>query len=110
VLEKEGLRVMSAMQGRLGVALALDHRPSLILLDLNLPDTHGLDVLRALAGDTRTAQVPVIVVTADVTPGQRSKAIALGAVAVLTKPLDISKFLETVSLHVSGIGEPCPRG
>jgi CheY-like chemotaxis protein/anti-sigma regulatory factor (Ser/Thr protein kinase) len=94
--ERPELTLVTAMQGRLGVDLARDHRPALILLDLRLPDLHGFDVLRALVSDPRTAQTPVVVVTADATPTQRRQALALGARDVLHKPLDVSRFFETL--------------
>ena len=108
VLEPRRIKVLAAMQGRLGITLAVEHRPSLVLLDLNLPDTHGLDVLRALGMDPRTSDVPVIVITADVTPGQRSRALALGAADVLSKPLDVAAFVDVVSSHLLRTVEPCP--
>jgi signal transduction histidine kinase/CheY-like chemotaxis protein len=107
---RPGVRVMAAMQGRLGLDLAREHQPALILLDLNLPDTHGLDVLRRLAGDARTAGIPVVVVTADVTPGQTRRAHALGARAVLAKPLDVAPFLTIVDgLLARKVETSCPR-
>jgi CheY-like chemotaxis protein len=108
ILERERVRVLPAMQGRLGVALAVEHHPALVLLDLNLPDTHGLDVLSSLRRDPRTADVPVIIITADITPGQQRRALTLGAVAVMTKPLDVAAFVDLVSVHLSRDVEPCP--
>jgi signal transduction histidine kinase/CheY-like chemotaxis protein len=93
---RPGLRVLPAIQGRLGLALAKEHQPELILLDLNLPDTHGLDVLRRLAEDRETASIPVIVVTADASPGQIRRAEALGARAVVSKPIDVQRLLAIV--------------
>jgi CheY-like chemotaxis protein len=84
------------MQGRLGLQLAKEHQPELILLDLNLPDTHGLDVLRRLAEHRETASIPVVVVTADASPGQIRRAEALGARAVVSKPIDVPRLLSIV--------------
>ena len=107
--ERPRIQVMTALQGRLGIDLARDHRPSLILLDLNLPDIHGFDVLRSLMTDGATADVPVIVISAHVSPGQASRAMSLGARAVLEKPLDIPAFLDLVDDVLSALPEASCR-
>jgi signal transduction histidine kinase/CheY-like chemotaxis protein len=96
LLAGQPLRVLSVMQGRLGLELARQHRPRLILLDLNLPDMHGLDVLQRLGASRATADIPVVVITADATLGQRRRAVALGARALLAKPLEVPQFLAVV--------------
>ncbi|MBI4499250.1 MAG: PAS domain S-box protein [Chloroflexi bacterium] len=90
------VRLLTAMQGRLGLELAWEHRPDLVLLDLHLPDMAGDEVLRQIHQDARTEAVPVIVISADATPGQASRLLAWGARAYLTKPLDVKYFLEVV--------------
>src|ERR671932_1003965 len=64
------VRLLAAMQGRLGLELAREHHPALLLLDLHLPDLAGEEVLRRLREDSATAGVPVVVLSADGTPGQ----------------------------------------
>jgi protein-histidine pros-kinase len=91
-----GLRVEAAMQGRLGLDLARQHQPDLILLDVHLPDLPGHEVLQQLQADPRTRDVPVIIVSADATPGQIERLLAAGARAYLTKPLDVRAFLQLV--------------
>ena len=88
--------MLSAMQGRMGLDLARQHQPDLVLLDLHLPDIAGEELLRLLQADPRTRDIPVIVVSADATPGQIRKLIALGARAYLTKPLDMARFFQAV--------------
>jgi signal transduction histidine kinase/ActR/RegA family two-component response regulator len=90
------LSLMSAMQGRIGLELACEHQPAAILLDLHLPDTSGEDVLRELRAEPRTAPIPVVMVTADATPGQAQRLLALGARAVLTKPIDVQELLSVL--------------
>ena len=101
-----GIRLISALQGRLGLQLARDHRPDLILLDLHLPDLPGEAVLDALRGDPRTSAIPVLVVSADATPVRIQKLRAAGAREYLTKPLDVQEFLETVERLLSGAAAP----
>jgi signal transduction histidine kinase/ActR/RegA family two-component response regulator len=90
------LHLLWAVQGNLGVDLARQHQPDLVLLDLHLPDMSGEQVLRLLRDDPRTAQIPVVVLSADATPGQVGKLLAAGAVEYLTKPLQVRRFLEVV--------------
>jgi len=102
---RPGLKLLAAMQGRLGLDLARRHRPNLILLDLHLPDLSGDDVLQQLRADPATREIPVVIVSADATPGQIDRLLAAGARAYLTKPLDIAKLLTLVDEIV---GEPQP--
>jgi CheY-like chemotaxis protein len=84
------------MQGGLGLELARQHQPDLILLDLHLPDMSGEDVLKELVRDPATRELPVVILSADATPGQLARMRDLGAEDYLTKPLDVGKFIETV--------------
>ena len=81
------------MQGRLGLDLAREHSPNLILLDLHLPDMPGEEFLLRLRAMPETREIPVVVISADATPGQTARLLASGARAFLTKPLDVEKFL-----------------
>jgi CheY-like chemotaxis protein len=90
------VKLISAMQGRLGVELARQHRPDLILLDLHLPDIQGLEVLQRLRLNPETRLIPVVVTSADATPGQIARLRAAGADEYLTKPLEIVRFSEVV--------------
>jgi signal transduction histidine kinase/CheY-like chemotaxis protein len=90
---RDDVDVIAAMQGRLGVALAREHRPVLILLDLHMPDINGDEVLRQLREDPATATTPVVIVSADATAGQIERLLAEGATGYLTKPLDLQELL-----------------
>jgi CheY-like chemotaxis protein len=90
---RDDVDVIAAMQGRLGVALAREHRPVLILLDLHMPDINGDEVLRQLREDPATATTPVVIVSADATAGQIERLRAEGATGYLTKPLDLQELL-----------------
>lgn len=93
VRQRPEVRLMTSIQGRLGLELARQHRPDLVLLDLHLPDMSGIDVLAALRADPATQAIPVAIVSADATPGQADRLRANGAFAFLAKPLDVSAFL-----------------
>ncbi|MGH2375337.1 MAG: PAS domain-containing hybrid sensor histidine kinase/response regulator [bacterium] len=87
-----GVKLLSAMQGRLGLDLARQHRPDLILLDLHLPDIPGEEILRRLQANPQTRSIPVAVISADPGLGQGDRFLAVGAHACLTKPLDVKKL------------------
>ena len=93
---RPAIKLSTANQGWQAVRLAREHRPGLILLDLNLPDMHGSEALRRLRADEQTHAIPVVVISADVTPGQIQRLREAGAHDYLTKPLDVHKFLEVV--------------
>jgi CheY-like chemotaxis protein len=102
---RPALKLLHAARGETGVELAQIHRPKLILLDLNLPDMHGSEVLRRLQDDPATAQVPVVVLSADATPSQIERLLTAGARNYLTKPFEIDPFLAVVD---EMMGAPTP--
>jgi len=88
--------IIPAMQGGLGLDLAREHQPALILLDLHLPDIPGDQVLQQLRVNPTTSQIPVVVVSADATPGQRQRLLTAGATAYLTKPYEVQDLLRII--------------
>ena len=90
------IKLVSAMDGPLGVELARQHEPALILLDLHLPGMDGEEVLKHLKSDERTARIPVVVVSADATDSRVERLLAGGAEAFLTKPLQVTRFMSLV--------------
>ena len=90
---RPGIQLLSAVTGALGLQMAREHRPDLILLDLHLPDSHGSEVLARLAADPHTGAIPVVMLSADAVPGIRTEMLAAGARAFMTKPLDVRNFL-----------------
>ena len=94
--ERPALELMTAMQGRVGLELARQHSPDLILLDLHLPDMPGWQVLAQLKSDHLTRAIPVVVISADATAPQIRRLLSAGARAYLTKPLDIPEFFRVI--------------
>jgi len=79
-----------------GMAAFRRRRPDLILLDMQLPDVSGIELLRHLKRDDLLADIPVVVVSADAMPQHMEQALTLGAAHYVTKPLDVVRFLEIV--------------
>lgn len=87
---------------REGLAAVRSHPPDLLLLDLHLPDGHGLDLLRQLQADPHTRRIPVVVVSADALDEQLNAARAAGARHYLTKPLDLRQVLDVLDQELGG--------
>jgi PAS domain S-box-containing protein len=94
--DRPEIDLVPALQGRLGLQLAREHTPDLILLDLHLPDLSGEVVLHELRADERTRHIPVLVISADATTRQVERLRSAGARDYLTKPLDVDQFLAAV--------------
>ena len=101
------ISLVSAADAENGLKLARSHEPDLILLDLNLPDMHGSQVLQRLQQSAITRDIPVVVVSADATSAQIEELLNMGADEYLTKPLDMRRLLHTLDriLHPA----PCAQ-
>jgi CheY-like chemotaxis protein len=98
---RPGLRLLHAARGELGIELAARYQPKLVLLDLNLTDMHGSEVLRRLQQLDSTVNIPVVVLSADATASQIERLLTAGAKNYLTKPFDIDPFLAVVDDFVA---------
>jgi PAS domain S-box-containing protein len=97
LFDRPEIDLIPALQGRLGLQLAREHKPDLILLDLHLPDLSGERVLAELRADERTKHIPVLVISADATPRSVERLRSAGARDYVTKPLDVDQFLAAVN-------------
>lgn len=91
--QRPNYRLHCIMNGLKTVEKALEINPNILLLDMNLPDVHGLEILKMLKEEQRTADIPVLVISADAMPHQVETALAAGAKKYLSKPLDINELL-----------------
>ena len=89
-------RLLEAIDGEQGVAMAFAARPDLVLMDIQLPKLSGLDATRKIRQDPRTAHVPIIVVTSFALSGDDQKALEAGASAYLAKPYSPRQMLELI--------------
>lgn len=91
--DRPGTELAWAETGQKGLEMARANRPQLLLLDLDLPDLHGSKVFEALQAQPETAEIPVIVISADATPSQIERMLTAGARNYLTKPFEIRRLL-----------------
>ncbi|MEI6554393.1 MAG: PAS domain S-box protein [Paludibacter sp.] len=90
------IRLITNIYGKQTVKLAIEFKPSIILLDLNLPDINGFEVLNQILDNPKTKDIPVVIISADGMQQQIDKLLKAGAKKYLTKPLEIREFLSTI--------------
>ena len=98
------IRLLTAMQGRIGLELAQRHRPDLILVDLHLPDMKGEDLIRRLRVEAGV-ETPIIAVTADAVGDVEARTRKAGASNFMTKPIDVKAFIELAAENLTSV--PC---
>ena len=99
VLEAAGFRTLAATTAGEAVDVAAEQGPDLVLMDIQLPDFDGVEALRRLRADERTASTPVLALTAQAMEGDRERFLAAGFDGYLSKPVDIADFVATVRRH-----------
>lgn len=102
---RPNVQLISALQGSIGLELALQHHPDMIMLDVHLPDMEGFEVLERLGMTPRCADIPVAVLSADATQSQVKRFLNAGAVDYLTKPLELEKLLSLIDEHLRNNSE-----
>jgi len=96
LLQFASLRTLEATNAEDGIALAQRERPSLVLMDIQLPGMDGIAALRSLRGDDRTAGIPVVALTASVMKSDRERFDAAGFDGFMQKPIDVKTFAADV--------------
>ena len=96
LLEVHGYETLQTRDGREALELARQHRPDLILMDIQLPEVSGLDVTRWIKADESLKRIPVIAVTAFAMKGDEEKIRNGGCEAYIAKPISVTNFLETI--------------
>lgn len=99
LLAAEGMTVVDAETGLEGVRRALEIKPDLVLIDLNIPDLDGYEVALRLRGDPKTAGTPLVAITAE---GDRDTSLAVGCDGFIAKPIQARKFAEEVRAYLAG--------
>ncbi len=101
LLEAHGINTVQARDGRNVLDLARAEKPDLILMDIQLPEVSGLDVTRWLKDDDELKSIPVIAVTAFAMKGDEQKIREGGCEDYISKPISVTKFLETVQKYLN---------
>ncbi len=96
ILRHKGHETLEAVNGEDGVRLALQDRPDLVLMDIQLPDIDGITALQRIRADATLDATPVLAVSASVMPDEQQKIVTSGFDAYVTKPINLKQFLETV--------------
>src|SRR5271163_4115707 len=107
-LEKEGFTMAGAQTGKGAIELCRRERPDLIILDIMLPDSDGLEICRAIRNHSELAPVPVIFLTARASETDRIVGLELGANDYIVKPFFIRELIARIKLHFRGKSSP-PR-
>jgi two-component system, cell cycle response regulator DivK len=102
VLQVKGYRTLEAGTAEDGIRLAHEHRPDLVLMDIQLPGMNGIDALGVLRADAATASIPVAAVTASVMQQDRNVITEAGFDAYVSKPINLKQFLDTVRALLEG--------
>ena len=102
VLQANGYRILEASTGAKAVELAMEHGPDLVLMDIRLPDIDGVEALRRLRADERTASMRVLALTAQAMRGDRERFLAAGFDDYVPKPVNVVDLLGTVEQHCGG--------
>jgi two-component system cell cycle response regulator DivK len=100
VLQAKGYQTLEAITGEDGVKLARERKPDLVLMDIQLPGINGIEAFRQIRADANTSRIPVVALTASVTPTDRTAIAAAGFDAFLSKPINLKEFLDTVKRMV----------
>jgi CheY-like chemotaxis protein len=103
VLDASGYRTLEATTGSEAVAMASEHTPDLVLMDIQLPDLDGVQALHRLRADPRTATIPIVALTAQAMQGDRERFLAAGFDSYMSKPVNVRDLIGIVREH-------CDRG
>lgn len=106
LLEFNGYRTLEAATAEQGLALAVDHGPCLILMDIQLPDIDGVAALGRLRADPRTAVIPVVALTAFAMKEDRERFLGAGFDGYFAKPIDVRTFAQQIRSFVQTGGQP----
>ena len=107
-LQRRGFAVVTAADGRAGVAATQSEKPDLVLMDMNMPEMDGWEATRQIKAAPETAGLPVIALTAHAMSGDRERALKTGCADYHTKPVEFSKLLAQIEALLQAPKKPDP--
>lgn len=96
LLQAHGYRILTTKDGKEALRMAKEHRPDLVLMDIQLPEISGLEVTRLMKADADIRHIPVVAVTAFAMKGDEEKIRQGGCEGYISKPISVSRFIETI--------------
>ena len=104
IARRPDLRLLTAVNGTLGIELARAAQPEVILMDINLPGISGIEALKILREDPATAHIPIVALSANAMPRDIERGLEAGFFRYLTKPIKINEFMETLDVALECAG------
>jgi CheY-like chemotaxis protein len=98
IARRSDIRLLTAVNGILGIEIARAARPEVILMDINLPGISGIDALKILREDPATAHIPIVALSANAMPRDIKKGLEAGFFYYLTKPIKVNEFMDTIDV------------
>jgi two-component system, cell cycle response regulator DivK len=105
VLQFRGFRTLEASTAEQAIDLAMERQPDLVLMDYQLPGINGVEALKILRADPKTAEIPVVALTASAMREDRERFLAAGFDGYLTKPIDVREFGNQVRSYLNSGSE-----
>ncbi|MBO6756161.1 MAG: response regulator [Roseibium sp.] len=103
LLEAHGYATLQTRTGLEALELTREHKPDLILMDIQLPEVSGLEVTKWIKEDDELASIPIIAVTAFAMKGDEERIRQGGCEAYISKPISVARFLETVRSYIGDV-------
>ena len=100
LLQANGYNTLKSVDGKDALSLAREHKPDLIIMDIQLPEVSGLELTKMLKADDALRGIPVLAVTAFVMKGDKEKCFAAGCDGYVAKPISVPHFLDTVKKFI----------
>jgi len=99
--KRPDIRLLTAVNGTLGIEAARTGQPTVILMDINLPGISGVEAMRVLRRDSATAHIPVVALSANAMPSDIASSLEVGFFRYLTKPIKVKEFMETLNAAIA---------